>query len=114
MPLFVLHEVRIPHVLAGLHSCCCSQPADKGANTCLQRQVFGDTFDLSAAGAEDLPMDALIPGESYLAVSLVWALNRLCHEAGLQHRTSKPCTCMQWAVMQLHCGSGPADVVLHV
>lgn len=29
----------------------------------LQREVFGDTFDLETAGAAGLPPDALIPGE---------------------------------------------------
>ncbi len=29
---------------------------------CVQREVFGDTFDLATADAADLPLDAVIPG----------------------------------------------------
>lgn len=29
---------------------------------CVQREVFGDTFDLSTADATDLPPETLVPG----------------------------------------------------
>ena len=46
---------------------------------CVQREVFGDTFDLSTADATDLPPETLVPGMAPQKINFVLSmLNSIC------------------------------------
>lgn len=58
----------------------------------LQREVFGDTFDLETAGAAELPPDALIPG---MMLFLCWWA--YCHRGALLHGKT---SCCVWKLLK--------------
>ncbi len=61
----------------------------------LQREVFGDTFDLATADAADLPLDALIPGRlSSLQLNLAPHQVHACWHTASKFDLRQKSTCL--------------------
>ncbi len=75
----VLMDSRSGRALQQLHkpTSACSLGCHVNPAACLlparwQGDIFGSTFDLATAGAQDLPRDILVPGEAALQAPLIW------------------------------------------